>query len=122
MKAQKMLKLLELMKLKEQMSEFLNELLCEISAAESIAISELEKAIDVDEIFLELAKENKDVFTEEELDAQIAFFSSSVGKSIVQKVDSLASISDSALGHIENRINQFFTSRNAKKDQGNMPN
>lgn len=99
---------IELMGMKEWYQNFMKNMLRMMGKREEDVNNALEYA-DYDSIIADFAEKKADYFTDEELDATIAFHTSKVGKSFMKKFPNFAlNFSEAVNSAAEKKINEFF--------------
>ena len=88
MKKEKLLNLFEAVGIKEAAENELQEVTQAVADECGVGIDEVKQStrIDIGEILSEIARANENLFTDEELDACVVFFSSPVRKIIERKL------------------------------------
>jgi len=107
-KTEKYIKLMELTGIKESIKRLVEYMLEEISQASGAPLDELEKQINTDDVVRAVADKDKDIFTEEELDAQIAFLGTPLGQSIIKKTDSVEDPVPAIADYVRAKLDQYF--------------
>lgn len=113
MQKEKLLKFFELIAFDNNTKNHLDELLADVAQANSIDINELRQAVDVDEILCQVADEVEGFFTDDELDALIAFYATPIGQSILVKTPIfLENIYICGNNFIGQKLDKYFSQRN----------
>lgn len=112
MQKDKLLKVLELLEAEKQLEENLESFLAAIAQDNGVDVNDLKQTVNISGVVSDLADANEGYFTDDELDAFIAFFSSPLGTSILQKLSSFTEdVSHFASAMVEKKLNDFFAAR-----------
>jgi len=115
----KLVKLLEIIGVRKEIEEELDNILQGVSEHEGVDFDTLKKIVDVDLIMESIINGTLHVFSEEELDAAITFMSSREGRSFTDKMDQFSDVANSiSLTYITDILNDFFSPNKDEKDDG----
>ena len=112
MQRDKLFKIFELLEVEKQLNESLESFLDMAAQHTGADVGDLKRAVDTGSIMSELVDVHENYFTDEELDAFIAFFSVPPGDGILRKLPDLTErVNQIASSMAEKRLDDFFEAR-----------
>lgn len=115
---------MEILEVRGQFEKNLESSLNAVAIISGVDENVLKQSFIINELLSDLADTHEGYFTDEELDAFIAFFTSPLGASLLQKLSSFTESADSAaFALVEKKLDDFFEAlNNSPTDPGNSGN
>lgn len=111
------------MGIKKQNNDFLDDILPDIALENNIDANDLYRIFDMEEWLSLLADAAEEHFTDDELDAMIAFYSTPIGRSILEKMSGLMeNLGTYSINFVGQKLDEFFAQKDAAYGSNNSGN